>query len=321
MELKRILQILLRRKWIAIQAFLVIFLTAIVGSFFLTPLYETSAKLWFKPPTVTPSLLASIGIKEISSFVPYETKEVDVGTKVTLAKVTPLLEEVIYRLQLRDDEGKLLRPDKLLKSSSLYMIFPAPLVSVQQDKNSNTITIAARSPDPQQAMFMSNTLAEAYMEDSENERKKETQSALYFIEGQIAKVKEDYNKALKNILAFQDIHKTVNLEIETRITIEKMAELMKKKEDNVIDISETREKIKTLKVQLQQSPLSVPSMIVKENPLVQRIMQELSQLKSKLAGELTDKTENHPDVLLLKQHKRIRKGPGKRGPDSPGYIS
>ncbi len=307
MELKRILQILLRRKWIAIQAFLVIFLTAVVGSFLLKPIYETSAKLWFKPPTVTPSLLTSIGIKEVTSFIPYEAKEVDIGTKLTLTKVYPLLEKVIFRLQLRDDEGNLFSPDKLIKSSLLYMIFPAPFVSVLQDTDSNTMTITARSSDPQQVMFISNTLAEAYIEDSENERKKETQSARYFIEGQLVKVKEDYNKALKDILAFQDMHKTVNLEIETKIAIEKMAELMKQKEDNVIDISETQEKIKVLKTQLQknsisgQTSLSVPTMIVKENPQIQRIMQELSQLKSKLAGELTDKTENHPDVLLLKQ--------------------
>ncbi|MGB9715975.1 MAG: polysaccharide biosynthesis tyrosine autokinase [Thermodesulfovibrionales bacterium] len=301
MELKRILQIILRRKWIAIQAFLIISLTAIIGTYFLTPVYETSAKLWFKPPTVTPSILASIGMKEITSFVPYEPKELDIGTKVTLTKVYPLLEKVIFKLQIRDEEGILVTPDKLLKSSLLYILFPAPSISVQQDTNSNTVTITTRSPDPTQAMFISNALAEAYIEDSENERRRETQSARSFIDGQIVKVKEDYNKALKDMLTFQDTYKTVNLEIETRIAIEKMAELMKQKEDNIIDISQTREKIKVLKAQLQQSPESVPTMILKENPQIQSIMQEITQLRSKLAGELTDKTEYHPDVILLKQ--------------------
>ncbi|MGQ9570193.1 MAG: polysaccharide biosynthesis tyrosine autokinase [Thermodesulfovibrionales bacterium] len=301
MELKRVLQIILRRKWIAIQAFLIISLTAIIGTYFLTPVYEASSKLWFKPPTVTPSLLASIGVKEFTSFIPYEPKELDIGTKITLTKVSPLLEKVIFRLQIRDDEGRLVTPDKLLKSSLLYILFPTPSISVQQDTNSNTITITARSPDPNQAMFISNTLAEAYIENSENERKRETQSAKAFIDGQIVKVKEDYNKALKDILTFQDTHKTVNLEIETKIAIEKMAELMKQKEDNIIDISETREKIKVLKAQLQKSSESVPTMILKENPQIQRIMEEITQLRSKLAGELTDKTEYHPDVILLKQ--------------------
>ena len=302
-ELKRILQILLRRKWIAIQAFLVIFLIVLVGSFLLKPVYETEAKLWFKPPSITPSLFATIGLKEITSFIPSGPGpgQIDVGTKITLTKANPLMEKVIYRLQVRDKKGKLLIPNKLLMSSILSTLFPSPYVSVNQDPDSSTVSITARSPDPLQAMFLSNTLAEVYIEDSENERRKETQSARSFIDGQIVKVKEDYNKALKDILTFQDMHKTINLEIETRIAIEKMAELMKQKEDNVIDISETQEKIKTLRAQLQQSPLSVSSIIVKENPQVQRIMQDLFQLKSKLAGELTDKTEKHPDVLLLKQ--------------------
>jgi len=309
-ELKRILRILLRRKWIAIQAFLVIFLTAVVGSLLLKPTYETSAKLWFKPPTVTPSLLTSIGMKEITSFIPSGPTVVDMGTKVTLTKVYPLLNKVIYRLQIRDDEGNLITPDKLMStfvSNLVAILFPRPLISVQQDPDSNTITITTSSPDPLQAMFVSNTLAASYIEDSETERKKETQSARLFIEGQIVEIKEDYNKALKDILTYKDKYNTVNLEIETKIAIEKLAELMKQKEDNIIDISETREKIKTLKTQLGQTslpgqtPLSVPSLILKENPQIQRIMQDLSQLKSKLAGELTDKTANHPDVIALKQ--------------------
>ncbi len=234
---------------------------------------------------------------------------------------------MIYRLQLRDDEGKLLSPDKLIKSSLLYMIFPAPFISVVQDANSNTITITARSSDSHQAMFLSNTLSEVYIEDSETERKKETQSARLFIDGQIVKVKEDYNKALKDILTFKDKYNTVNLEIETKIAIEKLAELMKQKEDNIIDLSETREKIKTLKAQLGktslpgQTSLSVPTLILKENPQIQKIMQDLSQLKSKLAGELTDKTENHPDVDCFEAtDNRIRKGSGKRGTGPPGNI-
>jgi succinoglycan biosynthesis transport protein ExoP len=296
-ELKRILQILLRRKWIVIQAFLVIFLIAVVGSLLLKPAFETSAKLWFRPPTVTPSLLTSLGMKEITSFVPSETAEVDMGTKVTLTKVYPLLNKVIYRLQIRDNDGNLITPDKLMR----------PLITISQDPNSNTITITTRSSDPLQAMFVSNTIATAYIEDSETERKRETQSARFFVEGQIAKVKEDYNNALKNILTFKDKYNTVNLDIETKIAIEKVAELMKQKEDNIIDISETSEKIKTLRSQLEktslqgQTTLSVPTLIVKENPQIQKIMQDLSQLKSKLAGEMTDKTESHPDIIDLKQ--------------------
>jgi succinoglycan biosynthesis transport protein ExoP len=311
MELKRILQILLRRKWIAIQAFAIIFLTAVIGSLLLKPTYETTAKLWFKPPSVTPSLLSSIGIKDISSFIPYEPKEVDMGTKVTLVEVYPLLDKVIYRLQVRDDEGQLLTPDKLIKSTLMSnlvrVFFPAPFVSVAQDTSSNTITITAQASDSLQATFLSNTLAEVYIENSETERKKETQSARVFIDGQIVKVKEDYNKALQDILMFKDQYNTVDLEIETKIAIEKIAELMKQKEDNIIDISQTREKIKTLKAQMGKTSLpgqtsfSVPTLILKENPQIQKIMGDLSQMKSKLASELTDKTENHPDVVALKQ--------------------
>jgi capsular exopolysaccharide synthesis family protein len=305
-ELKRILQILLRRKWIAIQAFLVIFLTAVIGSFLLKPTYETSAKLWFTPPTITHSMLASIGMEDITPFFP-TAEEVELGTKVTLTKTYPLLEKVIYKLQIRDDEGTLLNPDKIIKQSFLNILFPAPFISVDRDINSRTLSITPRASDPYQAMFIANTLSELYIEESVQERRNETRSARTFIWSEIAKIKEEYNKALNDMLAYQHKYKTIDLAIETKIAIEKMAELMKQKEDNIIDISEMREKINTLKTQLGKTSLqgqtsfSVPTLILKENPQIQKIMQDLSQLKSKLAGELTDKTEKHPDVIALKK--------------------
>lgn len=306
MELKRILQILLRRKWIAIQAFLVIFLTAVISSFLLKPTYEASTKLWFTPPTVTHSMLASIGLEDITPFFP-TAEEVELGTKVTLTKAYPLLERVINKLQIRDDEGTLLSPEKIITQSFLYILFPAPFISVARDTGSRTLTITTRATDPYQAMFIANTLSEEYIEESVFKRRKETRNARTFILSEIIKMREEYNKALNDMLAYQDKYKTINLEIETKIAIGKMAELMKQKEDNIIDLSETREKIKTLKAQLGKTSLqgqtsfSVPTLILKENPQIQKIMQDVSQLKSKLAGELTDKTENHPEVIALKK--------------------
>jgi len=302
MELKESWKVIARRKWIAIQAFLVIFLTAVIGSHFLTPVYETSAKLLFEPPAMTSSVLASMEMKEIAGFIPPRPQEVDIGTKLTLTKVNPLLEKVIFRLQVRNDQGELLSPERLLDSGPLSRLFPTPFVSIKRDPNSNTVTIVARSPDPDEAMFLANTLAEVYIEDSGNERKKETKSARSFIEKQIVKVKGDYNNALKGITAFRERSNIVNLEVETKVAIEKLAELMKEKEDNIIDISETRSKIETLKKQLkEQASLSVPTSFIKDNPQIQRLKQDLSQLKAKLADRLTDKTKDHPDVIAITQ--------------------
>ena len=302
MEPKGILEIISRRKWIAIQAFLVIFLTAVIGSHFLTPIYETSAKLLFEAPTMTSSILSTMGMKEIAGFIPPRPREVDIGTKVTLTKVNPLLEKVIFKLQVRDGQGELLSPDRLLNTTMLSTLFPTPFVSVKQDTNSNTVTITASSPDPHEAMFLANTLAKIYIEDGEIERKKETKGARSFIKRQIVKVKQDYNNVLKEITDFHKRRKIVNLEVETKVAIEKLAELMKEKEDNIIDLSETRARIETLNSQLKgQTSLSVPTSFIKENPQIERLKHDLSQLKAKLADELTDKTEDHPDVIAIRQ--------------------
>ncbi|MBW1838516.1 MAG: GumC family protein, partial [Deltaproteobacteria bacterium] len=312
MELLKLWEIVWRRRWIITQAFLVITLTAVIGSYLLTPIYKTSAKVLIKTSDITSSLLSSIGLSDVSSLVTTGS-ETAIATNIALATIDPVLNEVISKLQLKDKEGDLISPSALQESNIiLSTIFPKPHVEVSQDEDADLIEIIASSPNPTEATMIANTLAEVYVEKNLKRRRAEYKSARQFIENRIEIAKSDYLKVLEEIKRFNIREKTVDLEQEKKMAIEKMAELMKEKEDGITDIYETRARIETLKVQLaKQNEMVVSSAAVSNNPQIENLKKQITDIELQLVEELTEKTQDHPDVVALEA--KIRKARGELG--------
>lgn len=301
MELRKLWRIVWRRKWIIIQAFLVIFLTAIGGSFLLTPVYETSAKVLIKTSSTVASLLSTIGLQGITPLA--RTQETTLDTPIALASVEPVLEKVILRLQLRDRNGSLMKPSNVIEPNLIKsLIFPEPHVEIDAVEETDLIEITAGSCDPEEATMIANTLAEVYIEEDLKQGKEEYRSVREFIEGKIDASKAEYLQVLEEIRKFKITEKTVDLETETKAAIDKLETLMKEKEDTIKTLSENRAKIETLKDQLgRESETVTSSTAISENPQIKDLKQKLTDFEVQLAQELIEKTPDHPDVVALKQ--------------------
>ncbi|MFH0811639.1 MAG: polysaccharide biosynthesis tyrosine autokinase, partial [Pseudomonadota bacterium] len=301
MEFRKIWEIVWRRKWIIIQAFLVILLTAIGGSFLLTPVYETSAKVLIKSSGTEASLLSALGLQGITPVA--RTQDTTLDTPIALASVEPVLEKVILRLQLRDRNENLMKPSDLIEPSLIKsLIFPVPYVEIDAVEETTLIEITAGSCDPEEATMIANTLAEVYIEEDLKQGKEEYRSVREFIEGKIEAVKAEYLQVLEEIRKFKVAEKTVDLETETKAAIDKLETLMKEKEDTIKTLSENRAKIETLKDQLsRESETVTSSTAISENPQIENLKQKLTDFEVQLAQELIEKTPDHPDVVALKQ--------------------
>jgi len=299
MELRQIWEIILNRKWIIIQAFLVIFFFALGISYLMAPVYEGSAKIFIKGSETASSLLSGIGLRDFSPLMGQE--ETDVEGHMELIKVKPILEKIIYKLQLRNNEGSLMKPDRLLKSGLIMSkIRPRPYVELEQLQGVNIIEIKANSTDPDEASMIANTLADVYITENLKDRRQEYKSAREFIEGQIKNIKADYLDILEEIRRFKIAEATVDLERETQKAVDKMADLMSEKEQTIIDLAEVRAKLTTLKAQAQgQDEQTVSSVAIDENPHIENLKKQLTDLELALAAQLIDKTRQHPDVMAL----------------------
>jgi polysaccharide biosynthesis transport protein len=300
MEIRKLLGIIWRRKWIILQAFLVVFLTAVIGSHLVTPVYESSAKTLIKTSTTASSLLANIGLEDLSSIL--SSTETDLDTYIELGTVAPLLESVIEKLQIRDGSGRLMKPDRLKRKSILSAILPHPYVEISQIEDADLLEIKAISSDPEETAMIANTLAEIFIQDNLMRIRQEYTNARSFIEERIQLERANYLSALETIKDFQLRENTVDLETETKLGLNKIVELMKEKEDNIIDLAEVSAKIKTLKSQFERhKKIPVSNIAIRENPQIEELSKTLSVLEVQLAGELAEKTPEHPEIKALSE--------------------
>lgn len=292
MELKTIWQIIWRRKWIMSQVFLVVFATIIGGSFLMTPVYETSAKLLIKSNDTESATLSAIGLQQGSKMASLGTSsDTETETHLELLTLDPILEKVIDKLQLRSKQGVLYKPFEIRSSTFLISsIFPKPNVKIRQVEDIDMIEITTRAEDNEVAAMMANTLAQFYIQENLKQRKKEYQEAREFIQSQLEKVKSDYIETLEDIKEFKIRNDIVDLGTETKLALEKMASLLEDKEETIIKIIELRARMSAFEAQrAKETAQSVSSTAINENPQIETLKRNLSELETELAGLLYQK--------------------------------
>ncbi len=299
MELIRLWTTLKRRKWVVVQAFIFCTVAALIATRFLPRTYIATAKVMIEQSDATASLLSEVGLEELVTAMGV-TASNEVANKIALATVTENLDEVVWRLQLRDDDGFLIKSQTLLKKGLLYSFDPTPLYTIAQYQNTDILLVQATAPHPEMAQLMANALAEVFIDVSQKRTRAETTSAKEFIEGRIDVVESEFDVALADIADFQTQQQIIDLQSETREAVDKIASLMERAEENEYRIGELRQQIKTLEAYLEgNAPSAVAGSTQRENPEIAALNEELRQMRSELNRMRQDKTDAHPDVQEL----------------------
>jgi len=311
MELTRIWDVIRRRKWVIIQALVLITLVAVAGSYMITPSYEASSQIMIKQPKKSgidmgrlfQSKNINIGLSGLSTII---TTSPGVDINKILATSRPIINRMVWKVQLRDEEGDLVTAESLtcagMTPTIKRRLFSRPHIKISQYQDTDILRIMAISPDPEQAMMMANTLSEIMVDENQSQMRTEYRSARIFLQGQIETVKDRYDRALRNLTDFRKSSQTIDLAVETKLAAEKMAELLKEKEDNVIDLAEARAKLNRLKEELaRQSPEFLSASVLQENPQIEILKRRLTDLRIEFSQATTDLTESHPQVVSLRE--------------------
>jgi len=300
MELKIIWDVFWRRKWIIIQVFLIISLTVIISSFFLTPVYESTVRLLLKKSTTESSVLTNIGIQDNKSMA--EKSDYEMENNVEIATSKPILDTVILNLQISDAKGELMEPDKILNPGLLNMLNPEPTIEVNAVEESDLFEITATSANPEEAAMIANTLAQECIKENSAQKIEEYKYIKEFITNQINTVKDKYITALNQIKLFSSEHKTLDIEYEIQNTIDRLSDLMKEKEATIIELSETRAKITEFQKQLdKQSEQIVLGSTSIGNTYIEQLRNNIISYEMQLEEVLVEKKKDHPDARILEQ--------------------
>ncbi len=298
MELSTIWDLLKRRKWIIIQAALVVAAAAFAWSLAVKPVYTATSKILLMKAKRGVLDIGAIG-SQLASVI-QTTSDVDVNR--VLASAKPILEKVAIRLQLRDQNGQIVVPSEPERLSLKDRFTPRSYISVSQYRDTDILSLKAYSTDPLEAATMANTLAKLMVDQNQQDMKSEYQNARIFLEKQVVTVRDKYDSLLKDLLAFQKREKSIDLDVETKLAAEKMVELLKEKEDNVIDLAQAQAKLSRLKEQLgKENPDFVSASALNESPQIEIIKKRLTELRLQIAEAQSELTQTHPHVQALQK--------------------
>ncbi len=167
MELRDYLNVIRTRKWVIIQAMVIVTLTALVVSYIQPPVYQGEAKVLISEKDSSAALFGSV-LPEISS-----QPERGLQTQVQLMQLRPLAEETIRQLGLE------MEPEDLLSR--------VDVVGVGQ---TNLVRITARAGSPESAVAIANEMASGYVAWSQESKRESLQSASAEVEMRLEDAKD-----------------------------------------------------------------------------------------------------------------------------------
>jgi polysaccharide biosynthesis transport protein len=229
-------RILIKRKWVVIVTFVTIFSVVAIASLKTTPVYDASGTVAINKPDSTLNFQNSGTL----SLDYYDPTELDTEVKILQSDLLAL--QVIRELNLdRTSEisGQAppppsssldLAPDPLqsdpAKASSMIAEFKSNL-KVSLSPNTRIIEVHYRSPDPQMAANVVNTLMQTYVENNFKARFESTMQASDWLSKQLVDLQMKVETSQEKLVRYQREHEILGADEKQNITMEKLDELNK----------------------------------------------------------------------------------------------
>jgi len=230
------LRILIKRKWVIVACLVTIFSIVAIASLKSTPVYEAGGTIVINKPDNTLNFQNSATF----SLDYYDPTELD--TEVNILQSDLLAMQVIRELNLDrrpEFSGQAppspspsldLAPDPLqgdpVRASGMVSSFKGNL-RVSLRPNSRIIEVHYRSPDPQMAANVVNTLMTTYVENNFKARFESTMQASDWLSKQLVDLQMKVETSQQKLVRYQKEHEILGTDEKQNITMEKLDELNK----------------------------------------------------------------------------------------------
>lgn len=300
MEIKRVWDILIRRKWLIIQGFIVVFGIIAVTTFLKPKTYVAECKLVIEGTGTQEALLRSMGLEEVSEVLfSANLSQSSSKTEVEVLKMLskPVLDKVTQKLNMRDTDGNYLPGPSLIMASGTFKWMAQRGVTVKPSKKSTVLSVKGYSPNPQEALDLANTLAEVYLSEDVARKHRETADAARFADEQSKIAKRDWNEAKRKLREFQEEDGIVDVSSEIQSIIQQVSNL--RAQQSMLNLS--IQEINTMEANLGGQSDMVGGSTISSQSQISQLKLELASLEADLQSSLTKYTDNHPVIIGLRE--------------------
>jgi polysaccharide chain length determinant protein (PEP-CTERM system associated) len=271
-------RVLWSRKWLIVLLVGATSLAILVGNTLITPRYEAFVTLHIKEPM--PSVLGGDLLGGGLSGIP--VKE-EINTQIEILRSRSLLEEVIAREGLVKTYGitegleegqRLQRALNRLRND----------LSIANVSNTRLIRITVRSPDPDLAREIANSISRVFIERNLSSKRGEANAVLSFVSEQAAEVSERLRNAEEELLRYKQGQGIGVIDEETKLKVGLVAQLESSLQQVEVDRAVLEARISAIVGQIGSGGwvggvLGAPA----GDPLIARAQEELTNARMELA--------------------------------------
>ena len=291
MELKQYWQILWKRRWWVVLAFMAVVMATGVITFTMPPVYQASTKLLLEQKDKTLSALGA-GLGEFSELSSLSRTGSPLDTQAELMKSVPVVAEVIKRVDLRSPvTGELMSSESFLKQAK-----------VSQIKGTDILQISFQHTDKLMAVHISDTWANVFVEENRTANRMEASSAAKFITKQLEKTKAELAEAEAELRDYKMKHGAVDLSEEARTSVQSLSNMEAELRAAQAAYQEANTRAAALRNQIGLSAnQAIASTALTQDTTIQRLRQKLLEAETNPILSNSSLTSNHPEVKALQQ--------------------
>jgi polysaccharide biosynthesis transport protein len=286
-------QILKYHKIPAIGVFLITCIVATVMAISTEKKYAAEGKIKFTKESFASSLVTEAG-KKLGTLDTFTGTSTPVDTEAEVLVSSPIINQVIEELDLKNEEGEALTYEDVSQS-----------LAVENIPGTDVLNISYVSKDGQEAQAVVDSVIKAYIAYEVETNRAQAKSAKDFISKQLPETEEELKIAEANLRSFQERYGLVDLDAETEQTVVQIGAI-----DEQITTAKARlEKVKG-RIQEAELKLGVPSEqalalnTINDSPIIQQITLKLKEVEDRLALERSRFQEGNPVIVSLEAQKQ-----------------
>ena len=284
-------RIIRKRKWTLILVFSTVMISTFIFTKLQTPVYESSLEL---------------KIEKRQNLITITSEKVDSGpgsstlaTELLLIKSLPIMEKVVERMEVLPAD-----PQKRKNAIHVLSFQYQNNVEIEQIRNTNIIRLRAASNDPQKAALIASAIADVYIVENVEGRKKQSKALIEYIDRQLKQYKEALTQEESLLQKFKQNEKVFEVTPEVKKNLDRMTvEGTFEFEAKMLTIENELTKLKFFIKESKEEILAdaFKDGLLSGNYIFVGLKRRLLELEFNRFLLLIDYTEKHPDLIKKDQ--------------------
>jgi capsular exopolysaccharide synthesis family protein len=285
--------LILKRHWLPSSS---VFTLVLVGTAALDsvrqPIYEAQSKLLFKKQDGA-SILLSDSASKVGQLESLSIQSTPTDTEAEIISSTPLIEETLASLNLKDQSGQPLSAEDVLKQ-----------LSVKGVKGTDIVSVSYKGKDPATAAKFVNELMRTYLKNNMRLNRAEATAAREFITQQLPQTESRLQQAEADLRAFEEQNQIVNLAEEAQSAVTLGADLNRQLAESKAELDNTLAQAVALQQRVGLNSTAARAVnAVSQSPGVQQVVGQLQELEAQLAKQRTRYQSEHPAIIALEEQR------------------